>query len=78
MNAVRRHYPAAGDGTEPAGHDSDAPIFIVGLPRTGTTLAERIVATHGGVFAAGELNDFAVSLTAGAKALSSGSSAIGG
>lgn len=77
MNAVRRHYPAAGDGTEPAGHDSDAPIFIVGLPRTGTTLAERIVATHGGVFAAGELNDFAVSLTAQAKALSCGAQPSG-
>ncbi len=31
------------------------PIFIVGLPRTGTTLVERILASHSAVHAAGEL-----------------------
>jgi tetratricopeptide (TPR) repeat protein len=31
------------------------PIFIVGLPRTGTTLVERIVGNHSQVHAAGEL-----------------------
>lgn len=34
------------------------PIFIVGLPRSGTTLLERIVGNHAGVRAGGELNDF--------------------
>jgi hypothetical protein len=33
----------------------DNPIFIVGLPRSGTTLVERIIGGHSGVFAAGEL-----------------------
>jgi tetratricopeptide (TPR) repeat protein len=35
-----------------------APIFIVGLPRTGTTLIERILSSHTQVTAAGELNVF--------------------
>jgi tetratricopeptide (TPR) repeat protein len=34
------------------------PIFIVGLPRTGTTLVERIVGAHSQVHSAGELPDF--------------------
>lgn len=34
------------------------PVFIVGLPRSGTTLLERIVGSHAGVCAGGELNDF--------------------
>lgn len=34
------------------------PIFIVGLPRTGTTLLERIVGSHEQASAGGELNDF--------------------
>ncbi len=33
----------------------EAPIFIVGLPRTGTTLVERIIGGHSQVHAAGEL-----------------------
>ena len=42
--------------------DSDAPIFVVGMPRTGTTLVERILGTHTRVFPAGELNSFPESL----------------
>lgn len=34
------------------------PIFIVGLPRTGTTLVDRIVSSHSKVVSAGELNAF--------------------
>ena len=40
------------------GHDSDAPIFIVGQPRTGTTLVERIITSHSMVHSAGELRQF--------------------
>ena len=31
------------------------PIFICGMPRSGTTLVEQIIASHGDVFGAGEL-----------------------
>lgn len=44
--------------------DNAEPIFIVGLPRTGTTLVERILGSHSEVLAAGELNNFAENLTA--------------
>jgi tetratricopeptide (TPR) repeat protein len=42
-------------GMDDGGPTHDDPIFIVGLPRSGTTLVERIVASHGSVVAAGEL-----------------------
>jgi Tfp pilus assembly protein PilF len=38
--------------------DTREPIFIVGMPRTGTTLVEQILASHSQVFAAGELQNF--------------------
>lgn len=38
------------------GFADDAPIFIVGMPRSGTTLAEQILASHPLVHGAGELN----------------------
>ncbi len=37
------------------GNPSEAPIFIVGMPRSGTTLCERILAAHPDVYGAGEL-----------------------
>jgi hypothetical protein len=40
------------------GDPSAAPVFIVGMPRSGTTLAEQILASHPNVFGAGEINDF--------------------
>lgn len=33
------------------------PIFILGMPRSGTTLVEQIIASHNKVFGAGELNN---------------------
>ena len=36
---------------------SDLPIFIVGMPRSGTTLVEQILASHPEVHGAGELED---------------------
>lgn len=41
---------AAGSGV-----DSDLPVFITGMPRSGTTLVEQILAGHSKVHAAGEL-----------------------
>ncbi len=38
-----------------AGHDSAEPIFIVGMPRSGTTLVETIISSHRDVTAGGEL-----------------------
>lgn len=38
------------------------PIFIVGLPRSGSTLVERILSSHSAVVSCGELNDWALAL----------------
>ncbi len=42
-----------------AGSPSRLPLFIVGLPRSGTTLVEQILASHPAVYGAGELSWFA-------------------
>jgi tetratricopeptide (TPR) repeat protein len=40
------------------GDPSPLPVFIVGMPRSGTTLIEQILASHPRVFGAGELKVF--------------------
>lgn len=40
------------------GHQSQVPVFIVGMPRSGTTLMERIIASHPLAAGAGELPEF--------------------
>ncbi|MCR2832835.1 tetratricopeptide repeat-containing sulfotransferase family protein [Parerythrobacter lacustris] len=37
-----------------------APVFVLGMPRSGTTLVERILSSHPEVATAGELPDFAL------------------
>jgi tetratricopeptide (TPR) repeat protein len=41
-----------------AGADAAEPIFVIGLPRSGTTLVEQILGCHSAVQAAGELQAF--------------------
>lgn len=56
-DAAVAHYPPA-----QAGHDDRRPIFVVGMPRTGTTLVDRILSSHPEVISAGELADFTAQL----------------
>jgi tetratricopeptide (TPR) repeat protein len=44
------------------GHDDASPIFVVGQPRTGTTLIERIITSHSMAESAGELQQFGLSV----------------
>jgi len=46
------------------GCDDQGPIFVLGLPRSGTTLVDRILSAHPEVESLGELNDFPLTLTA--------------
>ena len=38
------------------GSDSRVPVFVLGMPRSGTTLVEQILGSHSQVFGAGELS----------------------
>ena len=42
------------------GHRADSPIFILGMPRSGTSLVEQILASHQQVHGAGELPDLSL------------------
>ncbi len=55
---------AATPGPQPAdiGSSSEEPIFIFGMPRSGTTLVDRIVSSHSQVCSAGELQEFGLAL----------------
>jgi tetratricopeptide (TPR) repeat protein len=47
---------------ESVGNASASPIFVLGQPRTGTTLVERIISSHSAVHSAGELQQFGLAL----------------
>ena len=49
------------------GVESEKPTFILGMPRSGTTLVEQILASHSGVFGAGELNEMKFVVSHAAK-----------
>ena len=56
---VRYFTPARLDALPRATHKSRRPVFIVGMPRTGTSLVEQILASHPQVYGAGELTTLA-------------------
>jgi len=49
------------------GNKSARPVFIVGMPRSGTSLVEQILASHSKVYGAGELNDIKIIATEASK-----------
>ena len=53
------------------GSDDERPVFIVGMPRSGTTLVEQILASHRDVYGAGELTFFPEHVPALAQRLGS-------
>jgi tetratricopeptide (TPR) repeat protein len=63
--ALRQHVdglvasctPELYSAVEGDGNPSEVPVFIVGMPRSGTSLVEQIAASHSGVYGAGELKD---------------------
>jgi len=62
IEAIKQTFGSEVLAASNTGSDNAEPIFILGMPRTGTTLVERILASHTEVFAAGELNNFAAQL----------------
>lgn len=41
-----------------AGNRSEVPVFIVGMPRSGSTLVEQVLSNHPDTFGAGEIKEF--------------------
>jgi len=60
FEALMAHYDANAFVGDQPGCPSNEPIFVVGMPRSGTTLVERILGNHSQVYAAGELAGFPV------------------
>jgi tetratricopeptide (TPR) repeat protein len=56
-NIIASCTPALYAAVEGGGNPSQAPVFVVGMPRSGTSLVEQIAASHSRVFGAGELRD---------------------
>ena len=48
---------------EGAGSHSKVPIFVLGMPRSGSTLVEQIISSHPDVRGAGEVQDFEIATT---------------
>ncbi|MBB1472781.1 sulfotransferase [Luteimonas sp. MC1782] len=56
---IERHATSPPDG---GGYRSGEPVFIIGMPRSGTTLIDRIISSHDDVHPAGELDNFGMQL----------------
>jgi tetratricopeptide (TPR) repeat protein len=59
VSAICRDWTRAALAGLPPGSASERPLFIVGMPRSGTTLVEQILAAHPAVHAGGELEALA-------------------
>jgi tetratricopeptide (TPR) repeat protein len=51
--------PSLMEKMQGSGDPSQAPVFIIGMPRSGTTLIEQIIASHPKVYGGGELREMA-------------------
>jgi thioredoxin-like negative regulator of GroEL len=71
---IMEAFPAAPSESapQPLSAPSDDPIFVVGLPRSGTTLVDRILGSHSKVYSAGELDHFALCIVDAARRRSGG------
>lgn len=69
IDGIAAAYSSARMGAAAAagGEGGEGAIFILGLPRTGSTLLERALVVHAGAAGAGELQDFADLLGAAAR-----------
>ena len=58
FDTLQRVYTVGWLETGERGISDASPIFVVGEPRSGTTLVERVISAHSSVQSAGELNYF--------------------
>jgi tetratricopeptide (TPR) repeat protein len=55
VDQIMRSFDAPFVQSAHSGSDSELPVFIVGMPRSGTSLTEQILASHPAVLGAGEV-----------------------
>lgn len=60
LDALRERHSADRLSCRASSLKDAGPIFIVGLPRSGTTLVEQILGSHSEVFAGGEMDVFSL------------------
>lgn len=68
MDALRRQHDTAFLADRSGGYPSSEPVFILGMPRAGSTLLERMLASHSAFDSAGELDNFALQMVQQVKA----------
>jgi len=59
---LESEYTAPWIDSLPDGNPDPSPIFVLGQPRTGTTLVERIITSHSQVHSAGELQQLGLAM----------------
>jgi len=62
MQKVMAHYTGDALANAAGGEPASGPIFIVGMPRTGMTLVERVLGSHADVVSLGALVDFPIDM----------------
>jgi tetratricopeptide (TPR) repeat protein len=67
IDRIIRTHTRSWINSAPPGHSAAAPVFVAGLPRTGTTLVERIIASHSAMSSVGETGAFAVEMSRAMK-----------
>ena len=61
FESLKRHFSSK-PMTLNNGYTKERAIFVVGMPRTGTTLVERVISNHSEVATGGELYNFSIAL----------------
>ena len=62
FETLKRRFTSGWLASRAPGNPDPSPIFVLGQPRTGTTLIERIITSHSAVHAAGELQQFGLAI----------------
>ena len=63
MDRIAKVFDAGKLSVAQAAGGNERSIFVLGLPRSGTTLVDRVLSSHSQVSSLGEINDFAFALT---------------
>jgi hypothetical protein len=78
MELIEQTFTTEVLNSHPPGEPSNRPVFVLGLPRSGTTLVDRIISSHSEASSLGEINTLAFALMrAAAESQSNSSGALG-